>query len=312
MAKAATMTAAQAAGRTALIGVVLSVAGYYLFNLSDATAKLLVAEIPVLQIVGMQFVVVLAMTPLLVRGTPLAGIVVRPRRYLYVLRALCQLGSAVAFIWAIKILPLADVIAIGFVAPFFITMAAAVFLGETVGRRRWIACAVGLTGALIVLRPGFQVDVATAILPLASALFYAAYAVLTRLISHEANAKVLLAYNGLIGAPAMLVVMPFVWVWPSATEWLGLIAIGLLSALGHLMIIRAYTIAPASLIAPFQYLEITGAALLGWFIFHQFPDAIAWAGIAIIVASGLFVFWRESRLARAGQATAAGEGGYHP
>jgi drug/metabolite transporter (DMT)-like permease len=312
MAKAGTMTVAQAAGRTALIGVVLSVAGYYLFNLSDATAKLLVANIPVLQIVGMQFVVVLALTPLLVRGTPLASIAVRPRRYLYVLRALCQLGSAVAFIWAIKILPLADVIAIGFVAPFFITMAAAAFLGETVGRRRWIACAVGLTGALIVLRPGFQVDVATAILPLASALFYAAYAVLTRLISHEANAKVLLAYNGLIGTPVMLVVMPFVWVWPSATEWLGLIAIGLLSALGHLMIIRAYTIAPASLIAPFQYLEITGAALLGWFIFHQFPDAVAWAGIAIIVASGLFVFWRESRLARAGQATAAGEGGYHP
>jgi drug/metabolite transporter (DMT)-like permease len=265
-----------------------------------------------MQIVGAQFAVMLLLTPLLMRGTPWRSFVARPRRHIYLARTGCLLGSAVTFIWAIKVLPLADVIAIGFVAPFFITIAAALFLGESVGPRRWAACAVGLIGALIVLRPGFEVDLATAVLPLAAALFYALYAVLTRLVSHEANAKVLLAYNGLIGTPVMLCVMPFVWVWPSAGEWAGLTAIGLLSAAGHLMIIRAYTIAPASLIAPFQYLEITGAALLGWLIFHQFPDRVAWIGIAIIVASGLFVFWRESRLARAGEATAAGEGGYHP
>ena len=312
MAKAGSARVTGVAGRGALIGVLLSLAGYYLFNLSDATSKLLVENLPVLQIVGMQFVVVLLLTPLLMRGTPWRSVVARPRRHVYLLRTGCQLGSAVTFIWAIKTLPLADVIAIGFVAPFFITIAAALFLGERVGPRRWIACAVGLAGALIVLRPGFQVDIATAILPLSSALFYALYAVLTRLVSHEANAKVLLAYNGLIGTPVMLCVMPFVWIWPTAGEWAGLAAIGLLSAFGHLAIIRAYTIAPASLIAPFQYLEITGAALLGWLIFHQFPDATSWAGIAIIVASGLFVFWRESRLARAGEATAAGEGGYHP
>jgi len=309
--EAATVPTA-AANRAAFVGVLLSIAGYYLFNLSDATAKLLVEELPVMQVVGVQFAVVLVLAPLLVRGTPWRSVVVRPRRYLYVLRTFCQLGSAVSFIWAIKTLPLADVIAIGFVAPFFITIAAALFLGESVGPRRWIACVVGLTGALIVLRPGFEVDVATAALPLLSALFYSLYAVLTRLVSSEANAKLLLAYNGIIGAPVLLCVVPFVWVWPSAAEWSGLIAIGLLSALGHLAVIRAFTIAPASLIAPFQYLEITGAALLGWIIFHQFPDAVSWAGIAVIVASGLFVFWRESRLARAGEATAAGEGGYHP
>ena len=302
----------EAAGRTALIGVLLSIAGYYVFNLSDAIAKLLSEDIPVMQIVGVQLVVVLLLMPVLVRGTPIRSIIVRPRLHLYVLRTGCELASAVTFIWAIKTLPLADVIAIGFVAPFFITIAAAMFLGETVGRRRWIACAVGFSGALIVLRPGFEIDIATAILPLASALFYALYAVLTRLVGHEANARVLLAYNGLIGAPVMLCVMPFVWVWPTTGEWSGLVAIGLMSAIGHLLIIRAFSIAPASLIAPFQYLEITGAALLGWLFFRQFPDTIAWLGIAVIVASGLFVFWRESRLARAGEATAAGEGGYHP
>jgi drug/metabolite transporter (DMT)-like permease len=312
VAKVGDLALPQAPGRIALLGVLLSVGGYYLFNLSDATSKFLVEDLPVMQIVGAQFAVVLLLTPLLMRGTPWRSFVARPRRYIYLLRTGCLLGSAVTFIWAIKVLPLADVIAIGFVAPFFITIAAALFLGESVGPRRWTACAVGLIGALIVLRPGFEVDLVTAVLPLAAALFYALYAVLTRLVSHEANAKVLLAYNGLIGTPVMLCVMPFVWVWPSAGEWVGLAAIGLLSAAGHLMIIRAYTIAPASLIAPFQYLEITGAALLGWLIFHQFPDRVAWIGIAIIVASGLFVFWRESRLARAGQATAAGEGGYHP
>jgi drug/metabolite transporter (DMT)-like permease len=312
VAKAGAAAIPGTASRTALVGVVLSVAGYYLFNLSDATAKLLTEEMPVMQIVGVQFAVVLVLAPLLLRGTTMRRVLAPPRPYLYLLRTACQLGSAVTFIWSIKTLPLADVIAIGFVAPFFITIAAALFLGETVGPRRWIACVVGFSGALVVLRPGLEVEIATAVLPVAAALFYALYAVLTRLVSHEANAKVLLAYNGLIGTPVMLCIMPFVWVWPSAGEWAGLAAIGLLSALGHLAIIRAYTIAPASLIAPFQYLEITGAALLGWLIFHQFPDTVAWIGIAIIVASGLFVFWRESRLARAGEATAAGEGGYHP
>ena len=308
------MTAAQATvGRAALIGVLLSLAGYSAFNLSDTIAKFLTDRMPILQLVAATFTVTLLLAPVLVPPRRLLRIGRTPRLGLLVVRSGCQLASTICFVYAIAVMPLADVIAIGFIAPFIITALAALFLREPVGPRRWIACVCGFVGALIILRPGLQVEWGTAILPVATAAFYACYVVLTRVLGASHDARMLLAFNGLIAAPLMLALMPFVGIWPSAMEWLGLAGIGLLSGGAHLLIITAYRMAPASLLAPFQYLEIVGVTALGYIVFGDFPDAWSWLGIAIIVGAGLFVFYRESRIARSKHpATESGEQGSHP
>lgn len=304
---------AQAAGRAALIGVLLSLAGYAAFNLSDTIAKYLTERLPVPVLVAGTFTVPFLLAPILVPPRRLLRLGRTPRLGLMVVRSACQLGSTACFVYAIAVMPLADVIAIGFIAPFLITALAAAFLGEPVGPRRWVACAFGFLGALIILRPGLEVDWGTALLPLGTAAFYAVYVVLTRVLGASHDARLLLAFNGIVCAPVMLALMPFVGIWPTPLEWLGLAAIGLLSAGAHLLIISAYRMAPASLLAPFQYLEIVGVTALGYLVFGDFPDGWSWLGIAIIVTAGLFVFYREARLARSGApASAAGEAGSHP
>ena len=116
--------------------------------------------------------VVLLLAPVLVPPRRLGPLLTTRRLPLLVLRSACQVASALTFTWSIKTLPLADVIAIGFISPFVITLLAAAFLGEKVGPRRWIACVVGFVGALVILRPGLQIDWATATLPVANAVFY--------------------------------------------------------------------------------------------------------------------------------------------
>jgi len=296
-----------------MIGVLLSLAGYTCFNLSDTIAKYLTGHLPALELVAAMFTVTLLLSPILVPPRRLLRLHRLPRLPLLFLRSFCQLASSMCFIYAIAVLPLADVIAIGFVSPFFITALAALFLHETVGPRRWVACIFGFVGALIILRPGLQVDWATAILPLANAFFYSSYCVLTRALGSHHDDRMLLAFNGFVGAPIMLAIMPFVGVWPSGWEWLGLAGIGLLSGAAHLLIIRAYRMAPASLLAPFQYLEIVGITALAYLAFGAFPDGWTWLGTAIIVSAGLFVFYRETMLARSkAPATESGELGSHP
>jgi drug/metabolite transporter (DMT)-like permease len=307
------LSARSAAGRAATIGVLLSLAGYTSFNLSDTIAKYLTDHLPALELVAAMFVVTLLLSPVLVAPRRLLTLHRLPRLPLLLVRSLCQLASSMCFIYAIAVLPLADVIAIGFVSPFMITGLAALFLHERVGPRRWIACIFGFIGALVILRPGLEVEWGTAVLPLANAFFYSTYCVLTRALGSHHDDRMLLAFNGLVGAPIMLAVMPFVGVWPQGWEWLGLAGIGLLSGLAHLLIIRAYRMAPASLLAPFQYLEIVGITVLAYLAFGEFPDGWTWLGTAIIVSAGLFVFYRETMLARSqAPASESGELGSHP
>jgi drug/metabolite transporter (DMT)-like permease len=296
-----------------MLGVLLSLAGYTSFNLSDTIAKYLTDHLPALELVAAMFTVTMLLAPVLVPPARLVRLHRLPRLPLLLLRSFCQLASSMCFIYSIAVLPLADVIAIGFVSPFMITALAALFLGEQVGPRRWIACSFGFIGALVILRPGLEVDWTTSILPIANAFFYSAYCVLTRALGSHHDDRLLLAFNGIVGAPVMLALMPFVGVWPQGWEWLGLAGIGLLSGAAHLLIIRAYRMAPASLLAPFQYLEIVGITALAYLAFGEFPDGWTWLGTAIIVSAGLFVFYREIMLARSlAPASESGEQGSHP
>lgn len=217
-------------------------------------------------------------------------------------------GTILFMVWAVSVLPLANAIAIFFVEPLLLTLFSALFLGERVGPRRLAAVAVGLVGALVVIRPNWAAFGWHAGLPLLAALGFAAYLATSRSLAARLGGLVLQAWSGLFAALLLggMLLLGLVWEVPTlavsavpAQAWPLVIGLGLLGTAGHLLIALAFKRAEASLLAPFQYLEIISATALGYLLFGDFPDALTWTGVAIILASGLYVFHRERRLARA-------------
>ena len=180
-------------------------------------------------------------------------------------------------------------------------------LGEPIGPRRYVACAIGFAGALLIIQPSFEEVGLVALLPLVTALCFAFYMILTRRMATRMHPITLQVYTGFA---ALALAVPLLWafdgsgvapldpVWPEAREFWLLLALGVFATLAHVCISFALAFAPASLLAPIQYLEIVSATILGFYVFGDLPDALAFAGIALIVASGLFVFVRERKLER--------------
>jgi drug/metabolite transporter (DMT)-like permease len=210
---------------------------------------------------------------------------------------LVLLATACMFI-ALGFMPLADAVAITFAGPLLIVALSAIILRERVGPRRWAAVVVGFIGMLVIIRPGAGAFQIAALLPVAVAMFYALYQIITRLISHRSDPLNMLFYTALVGAVAMTVIVPFDWQTPTAEQWGMLVAVGFLGGLGHYAIIKAYQRSEAALVAPFAYTEIIWATSLGFLFFGDFPDLFTFLGTAIIIASGVYVVHRE-RQARA-------------
>jgi len=275
-------------------GILLVVLFGFMILGMDTLAKHLTALVPITVLMWGRYTFHVAATPLLGMPGGMRGLVATSQPWLQVLRSLCMLLSTTFFFTAIKFIPLADAIAIGFVAPFIITGLSIPMLGEKVGVRRWAACAVGFAGALLIIRPGFEDRHWAYLLPLCAALSGSFYAILTRRLGPQERPTTSLFYTAAVGALVMSCIAPFDWVWPTPATWAMLVALGALAAVSHLVLIHAYRHAPASLLAPFGYLEIIWATLFGYLAFGDFPDALTWAGIAVIVASGLYVFHRET------------------
>ncbi len=238
----------------------------------------------------------------------------RPRRlWLNLLRGCLLGGASLFFFTALKYMPVADSIAIFFVEPFILTALSALVLKERVGWRRWSAIATGFVGAVIVINPSFARFGPVALLPLVTATLFAGYMLMNRALGKVDTAlvmqyvagaggslflgAVLLCGGELAGVANLEPSLP-----RSALAWCLLLVLGTIAAYGHLIVVKAFQRAPASLLAPFQYLEIVSAALLGWAVFSEFPDASKLLGIAIIVGSGLFIVWRERQLQELGGA----------
>ncbi|WPZ35638.1 DMT family transporter [Thalassobaculum sp. OXR-137] len=215
------------------------------------------------------------------------------RLALQIARGLSILAGTGFFYWSLRTLPLADGLALMFVAPLIVTAISALFLGEQVGARRWAAVLVGFLGVLVILRPGLGVFQPGAVLALAAGCCIATYALLTRHLSTAAPPLVTLAYTSLVGALCTAILLPFVWNTPDAGDWLRMAVMGSVGAFGHYFMIRAFEQAPASVISPFIYAEIVMATTIGYLWFGDFPDAFTWTGIAILIASGVYLSWRE-------------------
>ncbi|MFV2093186.1 MAG: DMT family transporter, partial [Hyphomicrobiales bacterium] len=232
------------------------------------------------------------------------GLRIRHRVWVHVARGVLLAVATLMFFTSLAVLPLADAIAIFFVEPLILTVLSAVFLGEPVGWRRLLAVAVGFIGALIIIRPSFAIFGPTALLPLGTALAFAIYLVLTRLLVVAESTVTLQFYAGVFGSLAMTVAL---WLgvvgdisvltpaMPSARQWLLLALMGLIATVGHQFVVLAIRRVGAGMVAPFQYMEIISATLLGMVLFDEFPDTATWAGVGIIVGAGLYVYIRERR-----------------
>lgn len=227
---------------------------------------------------------------------------VRPRAQL--LRGGVMLLATLCFFKTLSYLPQAEATAINFIAPLLVLALAPWLLKELPRISRWVAAAVGFTGVLIVIRPGAGLDPVGVIWGLGTALAFSGQFLATRRVAVD-DPMTTLIWSGAVGTVVLGVTMPVLL--PQALpvlrslepmHWLVLFGTGVLGAAGHLLQIQAYRYAPASLLAPFVYLQIVAAATLGWLIWGQFPDLVSWLGIAVICGSGAVLAaweWKKVR-----------------
>jgi drug/metabolite transporter (DMT)-like permease len=274
-------------------GILLIVLGAAFFGVTDALAKTLVTDLPVFEALWARYTFHLMFLFLLLRPRSLRGLVRTRRPGIQFLRGATQFGATMCAYTALFYLPLADMTAIAFVWPLIATVLAIPILGERVGPRRWGAVVVGLLGAMIVIRPGFGVVHWASFLALGMAGNYAIYHVLTRLVGSVDSAETNLFYVATIGFVVTTGIAPFIWVTPDAVQWMLMVGTGLSGAVSHFFIIRGLRHAGASALAPFGYFHLVSATVLGYLVFGTFPDEFTIAGALVIVASGLFLYYRE-------------------
>ena len=279
-------------------GMLLAVAFSMLIIVMDGLVKHATTLYPITVVVWARYVFHLAFTPVLGLRGGLGGLIRTRQPGLQVARSFCMLGATAFFFTSLAHIPLADAIAIGFVGPFIVVALARPMLGEHATADVWIACAIGFVGALIIIRPGFADRHWAYLLPIGAAVSGSLYGILTRRLGGAERPTTSLFYMALIGSLVSSLVVPFDWVTPDPWGWALFAAIGASAATAHLILIQAYRHAPASVIAPLHYLDIVWGSMLGLIVFGDFPDALTWVGIAVIVASGLYVFRRQSRTPR--------------
>jgi len=246
--------------------------------------------------------------------TSLAFGLLPDRWRLHALRGLLIALATLCFFTSVTRLPVADAIAIFFVEPLLLTLMSPIFLGEKIGWRRLSAVVIGFAGALIIIKPGAAVFGAYAILPLAAALCFAFYLILTRKLAQDTDPILIQFFTGLSGLFFMSIaliigtvinLLPGIdftvfflqAIWPTASQWAFMALLGTIGCLGHLAVVHAFRYVDASTLAPLQYFEIVGAALFGWLVFSDIPTLNTWVGIVIITGSGFYVYWRERTLA---------------
>jgi drug/metabolite transporter (DMT)-like permease len=266
------------------------------FTCLDATSKYLAQHYPVPGIVFVRYIVQMLLMVVVLAPKMGMELVRTSNLRLQVVRGVILTVSSLAFLTALAYMPLAEAASIAFMTPIIIAVLAGPVLKERVGGRTWIALAGGFVGVLLIIRPGADVFTWAALLPLLSALFMAFYQMLTSKLAGRDAPLTTLFYPALIGTALVPLLFPHQLVLPSTLGHAGLfLLIGVLGGLGHFFLIQAHHYAPASILSPFMYVQMVTALFLGWLVFGQLPDALAFAGMATIAASGLALILAHRR-----------------
>ncbi|MBW8267902.1 DMT family transporter [Caldovatus aquaticus] len=287
--------------RRVLLGILLMCAAGTLFPVMNGLVQVLSRTYPSEQIIWARntghLLVVLALI------VPRYGLsvlrTVRPAAQLA--RSILLLMSTAMFFFGVKHIPLAQAGSISQMAPFFVTLLAWPLLGERIRPSRFVAVLVGFVGVLIVIRPGTDVFHWASLLIMGSAFCYALYQIFTRRVAGLDRPETSVMYSALVGTLVMCAVVPFVWKAPlSLADAVLHGCLGVLGASGHYCVARALTYAQANVIAPFQYWQIVGSVIVGWFVSGLLPDLGTWIGAGIIVAAGVYIALTASRAPRRG------------
>ncbi len=295
-----------------LAGIALMICFCIFAPLIDVAAKLAAQAVPVGVVTLGRFVVqgALMLPVVLLMGQSFR--LTRRTLSLTLLRATMSILATYCFVAAVRVMPIADALAIAFVEPFIILLIGKLVLAEQVGPRRLVASAVGFAGALLVIQPSFAAFGPVALFPLGTAVTFAAYMLVTRHLSREMHPVPMQFHTALVAA---LLCVPLLVAGDAAGEpslaltapegifWLWCASVGIAATVSHMAMTYALKFAPSATLAPLHYLEIVTATLFGYLIFDDFPDALTWAGVAVIVGSGLYVIHRERQVARAARLT---------
>ena len=274
------------------IGIIWMLVTMFWFVTLDSTAKYLMQSYPVAQVVWARYFFHSVLV-ILIMWRQLRSLAVTTSLTHQSLRSFFMFATTVLFFVAVHHLPLATAATMMFLSPIMVTLLSIPLLGERVGIRRWIGILVGFIGALIVVRPGAELDIAVLIVA-AAALSNALYQIITRKIRSHDSPMTSLFYSGLVGTLVATTAIPFYWVPIPLNVWPVFLFTGVAGCIGHLCLIRAFNRAPASVIAPFSYTTLLWATLYGFILFGELPDRWTLAGATLIIGSGLYIFYREN------------------
>ena len=298
----AKVTSSISSSDSVLTGVTLMLGFCLTAPLLDVAAKLASSTVPIGQITAARFIVQCALMAPFIWVMGLSLHVEREQWIALVSRALLLLFATFLFIATIRVMPLADALAIVFVAPFIVLLVGKFYLGEDVGPRRVGAALVGFVGVLFVIQPSFTAFGAVALFPLGTAIAFALYILVTRGLSRKIHPVTLQFHTGLIASlfctPILILADGsgselFDPVWPTEIALLWLLGVGFFATLSHMMITYALSLAPSATLAPLQYFELPVATFFGYLVFNDFPNTLSLIGIMIIIGAGLYMIHRE-------------------
>ncbi len=283
-----------AARRVRQIGIIMMVTAYLFFAFLDSSAKWLGHDLPPLETAWARYAGASLIGLAMVNPIKHRGVLKTSALGLQLVRSVALFISTLANFLALRHLQLSQTVSISFSLPLLVALLAGPMLGEWVGPRRLAAIGVGFLGILVVTRPGlggFQMAMA---LSFVATVCSALYNIWTRQLSTRDSWQTTLTYSSLFGTVILTASLPFWWVWPhGALEWAVMIVPGLAGAVGHYFIIAAHRRAPAAVLAPFVYTEIIWMVAIGFVVFGDVPSLWTLGGSAIVIGSGLYLWYRE-------------------
>ena len=271
-----------------LKGVLLVMAAVLVFACMDVVTKHMASRYNVPLVVAFRYIVNLALLILLFGPKLGRALYTTNRTGLVLARAACLAVSSLCAGLALRLMPVAEMTAVVYLAPFGVLLLAGPVLGEKVGWQGWLAAAAGFCGVLLIGRPGGGLDPLGMVFAVICATFTVGYFLLSRILAKTETTQAMLFYVALLGAVFFGLMLPWNWTGPpfEALDIALLASMGAMALLGHYLFTAAYYHAPASLLAPVNYMHLVWAGGLGWLVFDHVPDAVSMAGLALVAAAG--------------------------
>ena len=281
------------------LGALLTMLAMLCFAVMDAISKSLVTEYAVGQLMWVRYGLLCLFAAFVARRRGLRAAIRSRRPGLQIFRSLVAVIEGAMFVLAFRYLPLADAHAVAATSPLIVIALGVLFLGERAGMARWLAVAAGFAGVLLIVRPGFRTFDWPLMLPLAGAALWAGYQILTRLSARTDPPDTALLWSAIMAFVATSFVGPLDWKWPTPTAWALMVTIAAIGTIAHYALIKALDHAEAGAVQPYSYTLLVWATLTGWLVFGDVPDGWTIFGGAVVVASGLYTWHHDRRVARA-------------